>query len=125
MVVRDTNGRWLMGFHKSCFATDPFAAELMGVYEALKFAAYHDFQDAVIYSDSRNVVNLLHKEEIADLYFNLLEMCRTRWSDLHGVEIQYYMREDNMVVDALEKTCKLSELDCNVIRIFSHPLVTL
>lgn len=62
-MITDGQGKWILAFQRTCYAQDALSAELLGIYEGLQIIQHKTIDCAVLYSDCRLAVELLHDLE--------------------------------------------------------------
>nr|XP_018630872.1 uncharacterized protein LOC108947408 [Nicotiana tomentosiformis] len=61
-VFRNSNGDWILDFHKSCHAASVMQAELMALQEGLKLAKEMNFPKMKIETDSTKIIKLIYDD---------------------------------------------------------------
>lgn len=61
-VIRDNEGKWILGFAKTTFVEDALLAELRGIQEGLAIALDHGFKKLALFLDGKMVTQLLDQE---------------------------------------------------------------
>lgn len=59
--IRNGKGEWHNGFGKKIYASDPLAAKISVIQEAFYFFEANQLQNATIYSDRKDTVELILK----------------------------------------------------------------
>lgn len=123
-IVRDNSGNWLLGFGKRVYTNTHYAAELLAVLEAMRCVKSQGYQNAIIYSDCKNAVELILGHR-AHIYLNILIPCRQWLRANLRILIKHCNCQFNLVVDSMAKVCRSTEAACVLTRIFPTPPSTL
>lgn len=70
-VIRQTNGEWVLGFHRLCYASDPLMAELMDINAAIQLVVHEDIRGVSIFSDRKVRVDLAIVSSVPDIMINM------------------------------------------------------
>ncbi|XP_070018275.1 uncharacterized protein [Nicotiana sylvestris] len=100
-VFRNSSGKWIMGFTKSCYTTCPLQAELLALEQGLKLAVDMPFVAIEIESYSTDIIKMLIDEN--DSANACLLNCRSLMHRLKSPVIRHNFREGNAVADCLAK----------------------
>ncbi|KAL4360885.1 hypothetical protein GQ457_04G003470 [Hibiscus cannabinus] len=98
-VIRDSAGRWLLGFCKSVGVTNVLQAELWGLYEGLQIASAYNFQYLVIQIDNVQVAQLVEDKEAGRSPLSLVRAIFIFRQRCSMTKIQWIRHEGNMVAD--------------------------
>ncbi|KAE8732307.1 hypothetical protein F3Y22_tig00002237pilonHSYRG01574 [Hibiscus syriacus] len=106
-VLRDSNGRWLLGFTRFTGHCSPLQAELSG----LTIACNRNFSLVLIQSDSLEAVKLISSSNAGDtrsqpLVRSILSLRQRQWI----TDVKWIPHEANSVADALSKPVVLLQL---------------
>lgn len=109
-VLRDSEGKWILGFTKSIYARDALDAELKGIQEGLATALNHGIQKLVLFSDCKTAITLLdHETPQSNIYANVLRVCRDLRKSFEQIRITHCSRDLNKVADLLARNCRRQE----------------
>lgn len=101
-VLRDEDGRWLMGFSVKIGIATITQAELEGIREGLLIAVQRQIKALHVESDSMVVVELLKKADTSyHPYATIIEDCRFLISKFDSFRLSHIYREANFVADRL------------------------
>nr|XP_009601887.2 uncharacterized protein LOC104097078 [Nicotiana tomentosiformis] len=100
-IFRNSNGDWIVGFHKSFHATSAIQAELMALQEGLKIARDMNFVDMKIETDSTEIIKLLYEDN--QYLSNTIIEYRLLMHRLKLPTLKYNFREGNEVAHLLAK----------------------
>lgn len=65
-LLRDSNARWLGGFHRNLLASSSLMAELWALRDGLNFAKEEDVTKLEVETDALGVIQLLNDHEMAN-----------------------------------------------------------
>ncbi|XP_075097978.1 uncharacterized protein LOC142175291 [Nicotiana tabacum] len=111
-IFRNSNGDWIVGFHKAGHAISPMHAELMALQEGLKIAREMNFQKLEIETDCAEIIKLIYE----DNYYlsNIVHECRLLMHQLNLPPLRLNFIEGNEVAHVLAKEAvkNLSSTKC-------------
>ncbi|XP_075088127.1 uncharacterized protein LOC142170187 [Nicotiana tabacum] len=100
-VFRNSSGKWIMGFTKSCYTTCSLQAGLLALEQGLKLVVDMSFAAIEIESDSTDIIKMLIDEN--DSTNACLLNCRSLMHRLKSPVIRHNFREGNAVANCLAK----------------------
>lgn len=110
-LIRDEDGRWIVGFAKKVGRCDVLKAEFWGIYEGLKLAWSLNLRRVIVESDSLNAVNWILKKrrdfEEGGVRGAILALIEKDWD----IRVVHSLREGNRCADRLAGWAMLSDLD--------------
>lgn len=93
-VVRNDNGKWVVGFSKRMGVTSSFFAELWGLREGLKLCCHLNIHCLEIELDAQSIVDVLGNLSYVDnIISSILDDCRQLITWFHQVRIKHYFRQ--------------------------------
>ncbi|KAK4260509.1 hypothetical protein QN277_003609 [Acacia crassicarpa] len=103
-VMRDSQGRWLLGFHKNLGLHGVVEAEIYAIWLGLNLANQMGIRKIQIYSDSLDAINAIMRDYHADHPFREIigktrDLLYSDWS----VELHYTSRRNISCADYLAK----------------------
>ncbi|XP_031096925.1 uncharacterized protein LOC116001176 [Ipomoea triloba] len=108
-VIRDHDGNWLGGFVANIGICSVEEVEAWAVWHGLRFALNRGYQNLIVESDSRTVIELLnHSGFSTGGLTNLLERCREEMVNFQSLDLCHVFREQNRIADALAKLALVS-----------------
>ncbi|XP_019236284.1 PREDICTED: uncharacterized protein LOC109216573 [Nicotiana attenuata] len=103
-TFKNSNGDWIVGFHKVSHAISPTHAELMALQEGLKVAKEMNFQNMEIETYCTEVVKLIYEDSYN--FSNIVNECRWLMHQLKPPPpplLKHNFREGNAVAHVLAK----------------------
>ncbi|KAK8985696.1 hypothetical protein V6N11_068940 [Hibiscus sabdariffa] len=111
-VVRDADGKWLIGFTRRIGICTVVEAELWGVYEGLLPAWSIGCVKLIIEVDNAVVVDLIHNYNSGESTFALVSHIVTLMNRSWQVEITHVLREGNDLADSMVKIAGVDDFIC-------------
>lgn len=103
-LLRDEDGHFIFGFAPNLGSCSILAAELWGIFHGLRMAWNRGFQNIVVYSDSKNAIDLLTAGCVrSHAYFNLIEAIHRIHQGSNSIRWKHILREANQVANCLAK----------------------
>nr|XP_016466606.1 PREDICTED: uncharacterized protein LOC107789334 [Nicotiana tabacum] len=119
-TFRNSNGDWIVGFHKASQAISPTHAELMALLEGLKIAKEMNFQNMELETDCTEVIKLIYED---NYYFsNIVSECRWLMHQLKLPQLKHNFREGNKVAHRLAKEA-IKSSSSTVFTLLVHPFL--
>lgn len=115
VVSWDINRNCLLGFGKRVYTNTPCAAGLLAILEAMQCVKCQGYQNAIIYADCKNTVDLILGDR-ADIYLNILTSCRQWLTTNMRILIKHCNRQLNLVAESTAKACRSIDATCIVSR---------
>nr|XP_009776106.1 PREDICTED: uncharacterized protein LOC104225926 [Nicotiana sylvestris] len=100
-AFRNSNGDWIVGFHKASQAISPTHAELMALLEGLKNAKEMNFLNLEIETNCTEVIKLIYEDSYN--FSNIVSNCRWLMDQLKLPQLKHNLREGNEVTHMLAK----------------------
>lgn len=95
-LIRDTSGKWLIGFTLNVGIEKPLLAEIWALYVGLCLAGINGYPNVNAESDSNKVVQLINGGDFSfHLFANLLHRCRQIINRTWRCTLTYVYREAN------------------------------
>ncbi|GLT58567.1 hypothetical protein SLA2020_314490 [Shorea laevis] len=103
-ILRDYQGRWVVGFLRNIGHTTALAAELWAIKDGLSIAKSLQLQNVILETDCR-VAYILLSDNLNPFHphSTLLMDCRDLLRTIPQVQMKHVMRESNMAADAIAK----------------------
>nr|XP_009801247.1 PREDICTED: uncharacterized protein LOC104247012 [Nicotiana sylvestris] len=100
-TFRNSNGDWIMNFHKAIKAFSPTHAELMALLERLKIAKEFNFINMEIETDSTDIIKFMHDD--CNNFYNIVSECRWLMYQLKLPILKHNFTEGNEVAHLMAK----------------------
>ncbi|XP_028785559.1 uncharacterized protein LOC114741452 [Neltuma alba] len=109
-VIKDEDGRWIVGFRCKLVPVPPAMAELLGVMHGLQLCWERGYRKILLRSDCVSVLNLLSRGCEGDHPFNdiILDARMMMYRDWQ-VHLTFMDREQNNIADLLAKSAHRDE----------------
>lgn len=75
-VIRNGKREWHSGFEEKIYASDPLAIEILVIQKAFYPIEANQLQNATIYSNCKNAIELILKQVNSNKYFVMVDLCR-------------------------------------------------
>lgn len=101
-LIRDCEGRWIVGFTTNIGRASSFTAELWGFREGLIVARQRGFTHLIAESDSETLVNIIDKNSVSgSLVSTMVADCKALTRQFQEFRIRHTLREGNQCADFL------------------------
>ncbi|KAK7291983.1 hypothetical protein RIF29_07579 [Crotalaria pallida] len=103
-LIRDGEGRWIIGYARRIGVTTAYKAELWGILTGMQVAWNDGIRNIIIESDSLTIVNLMNKEnshEGPSSYNSLISHINMWRRKAWNINFSHTMREGNECADFL------------------------
>ncbi|KAL4336136.1 hypothetical protein GQ457_07G003110 [Hibiscus cannabinus] len=111
-VVRDADGKWLIGFARRIGICTVVEAKLWGVYEGMLSAWSIGCVKLIIEVDNAVVVDLVRNYNCGESTFSLVSHIVTFMNRSWQVEITHVLREGNGLADSMAKIAGVDDFIC-------------
>ncbi|GLT72258.1 hypothetical protein SLA2020_442090 [Shorea laevis] len=103
-ILRDSQGRWVVGFLRNIGYTTALAAELWAIKDGLSIAKSLQLENVILETDCR-VAYVLLSDNLNPFHphSTLLMDCRDLLRTIPQVQMKHVLRESNMAADAIAK----------------------
>ncbi|XP_075076903.1 uncharacterized protein LOC142163509 [Nicotiana tabacum] len=108
-IFRDSSGKWIIGFQKSCYSLFPLHTELQALYDGLQVAHRFKLFPLKVETDSTDVINAINNGH--STLANLIYSCKLLRRQEKHLLLRHNFREGNAIADALTKEAKNKEKD--------------
>ncbi|KAK4272272.1 hypothetical protein QN277_020854 [Acacia crassicarpa] len=103
-VLRNSQGEWLMGYHKTLGLRSIIEAEIYAILLGFQIGLQMNFQRIVIYSDSLDAINILMRDSppnhpLKDIIGEARDLLFRDWN----VELHYTSRDNISCADFMAK----------------------
>ncbi|XP_070029924.1 uncharacterized protein LOC142161974 [Nicotiana tabacum] len=100
-LFRNSNGDWIIGYHKAIHASSSIHAELLALLEGLRIAMEFNDTNMEIETDSTDVIKLMHED--CTNFHNIIFECRWLMHQLRLPILKHNFTEGNEVAHRLAK----------------------
>lgn len=103
-VIRDHNGKWLVGEGRNIDPVGDLTAEILAILYGLKLAWRKWYRSVVLKSDSAEAVNMIIGRGRANVQDKrLIQDCKDLIAQSWSVRVEHISREDNQAADWVAK----------------------
>nr|XP_023878038.1 uncharacterized protein LOC111990496 [Quercus suber] len=120
-LIRNEEGRWLVGFARKIGITSSFLAELWALRDGLSLCVSRGFAAVEVELDAKSIVDAISNPEYANIFASsLMEDCRHMVKQVPQIRFKHCFREANRCADALARMGGILDADFTV---FENPPV--
>lgn len=103
-LIRNEEGRWVVGFAHKIGITSSFLAELWALRDGLSLCVSQSFRAVDVELDAKSIVDAVSNPEYSNiLVSSLMEDCRYLAKQVPRIRFMHCFRDANQCVDALAR----------------------
>ena len=103
-LIRDDNGRWIVGFSCKIGVTTCFLAEMWALRDGLSLCVSRNYQAVEVEIDAKAIVDALNNPNYSNLFVSsIMDDCRTLLSQISWTCFRHCYSKMNRCADALAR----------------------